>query len=226
MIFNYFLVKGVKDIVNLKKICLGLTSGVAIFLLLARTVFASGQFELFGESTIVDFFEDPSVRMISDVQNDPNYGGIEFKIADDLTFGNIKNLQATYLFLHGSCGGGSPRFQIKMGGKNAFVYLGSPPNYTECPRNEWIDSNNLATVSAFIDTSQLGGTFYDTFESAWNKYGDKKVESITLVTDGGWKFTQNVAVKSVTINEETFSFGEQEEQTSAHPSPSHNQSAE
>src|SRR5690348_4405895 len=49
------------------------------------------------------------------------FGGIDFKVPSGLTFGQVQNLGTDYQFTAGSCGGGAPRFQINVGGKNAFV---------------------------------------------------------------------------------------------------------
>src|SRR5207237_133360 len=122
------------------------------------------------------------------------FGGIDFKIPAGMTFGQIQNLSTDYEFTAATCGQGSPRFQINVDGKNAFVYIGPPPNYTGCPQDVWQNTGNLATPVSFVDTSQLpGGMFYDTFATADLKYGSDVVTGIQLVTDAGWMFgTQTV----------------------------------
>lgn len=151
-----------------------------------------------------------SVKLDSNAQDKVLYGGINFKIPKGTTFANIQTLAADYYFKHNSCGGGSPRFQINIGGVSAFVYIGSPPNYTLCPTNVWTNTGNLATPASFVDTSQLpGGTFYDTFASADTKYGSDTVTGIQLVVDGYYIFSdqqQTVLVDNVTINTKTYGF--------------------
>ena len=114
------------------------------------------------------------------------------------------------MFTAGSCGGGSPRFQINVGGVNAFVYIGPPPGYTACPQNVWTITTNLATPGSFIDTSQLpGGSFYDTFAAADAKYGTLTVTGIQLVVDGGWAFPatgQTVQIDNTQINNTTYTY--------------------
>lgn len=136
------------------------------------------------------------------------FGGVDFKVPSGMTFSQLQNLGTDYNFTAASCGGGSPRFQINVGGVNAFVYIGPPPNYTDCPQNVWVSTGNLATATGFIDTSQLpGGTFYDTFAAAQAKYGSMTVTGIQLVADAGWKFgTQTVLVDNVQINATTYTF--------------------
>ncbi len=127
-----------------------------------------------------------------------------------MTFGGIQTLSTDYMFTAGSCGGGSPRFQINVGGKNAFVYIGPPLNYAGCPQNLWQSTGNLATPGSFVDTSQLpGGTFYDTFAAAAVKYGSMSVTGIQLVADAGWLFPatgQTVEIDNTQVNDTTYTY--------------------
>jgi hypothetical protein len=168
---------------------------------------AAGNFTLFGDATRVHpgFHSHTAIQLRS---VGSGFGGIDFKVPSGLTFGQVQNLSAGYNFTAGGCGGGAPRFQINVDGKNAFVYIGPPPNYTGCPLNVWQDTSNLAAPASFVDTSQLpGGTFYDTFATADVKYGSHVVTGIQLVTDAGWKFgTQTVLVDNVRVNGRTFGF--------------------
>lgn len=168
---------------------------------------ASASFTLFGDATRVHpGFNSHTAIQLRSVGS--GFGGIDVKIPSGLTFGQVQNLGTDYQFTAATCGGGSPRFQINVDGKNAFVYIGPPPNYTGCPLDVWQDTGNLATPVSFVDTSQLpGGTFYDTFAAADLKYGSDVVTGIQLVADAGWKFgTQTVLVDDVRINYTTFTF--------------------
>lgn len=87
------------------------------------------------------------------------------------------------------------------------MYIGPPPNYTGCAINTWLNTGNL--VGGLIDTTQLGGTFYDTWANAVASYGSKTVTGIQLVADAGWAFTdgtQTVVVDNVQINSTTYTF--------------------
>ena len=168
---------------------------------------AASGFTLFGDATRVH----PGNHSHTAIQlrsAGAGFGGIDFKVPSGLTFDQVQNLGTDYMFTAGSCGGGAPRFQVNVGGKNAFVYIGPPPNYTGCPQNAWQSTGNLATAASFVDTSQLpGGTFYDTFAAARAKYGSMAVTGIQLVTDAGWMFgTQTVLVDNVRIDNTIYTF--------------------
>ena len=168
---------------------------------------AAASFTLFGDSMRVHpgFQSHTAIQLRS---AGTGFGGIDFRVPSGLTFADIQNLGTDFQFTAGSCGGGAPRFQVNIDGKNAFVYVGPRPNYTGCPQNVWQDTGNLAAPTSFVDTSQLpGGMFYDTFASAAFKYGSHPVTGIQLVTDAGWMFgTQTVLVDDVRINDRTFTF--------------------
>ena len=184
-----------------------MVAAVAVLLASAVPAGASGSFTLFGDATLVHpgFASNTAVQLRS---VGSGFGGVDFSIPAGTTFGQIQNLATEFQFTAGSCGEGAPRFQINVDGKNAFVYIGPPPNYTGCPQNVWQNTGNLATPASFVDTSQLpGGTFYDTFAAADLKYGSDVVTGIQLVTDAGFFFgTQTVLVDNVMINDMTFTF--------------------
>ena len=174
---------------------------------------APAGYSLFGDARIVTPGDASrhAVRLDSNALDKQTYGGINFKIPKGTTFATIQNLATAYYFIHNSCGGGSPRFQINVLGVNANVYIGPPPNYTGCPVNVWTTTGNLVSPTSFVDTSQLpGGAFYDTFASADAKYGSDAVTGIQLVTDGEWFFPSNklqtVLVDNVMINNKTYGF--------------------
>jgi hypothetical protein len=171
---------------------------------------AANGYALFGDATYVHpgFASQTAVQLRSSTVA-PGYGGIDFSVPAGMTFSQIQNLSTEYQFTAGSCGSGAPRFSINFAlNINAFVYIGPPPNYTLCPQNVWANTGNLATPGSFVDTSQLGGTFYDTFAAADVKFGSKVVTGIQLVTDSGGSFggTQTVLVDNVMINDTTYTF--------------------
>ena len=187
----------------------GALSAVALGLAVgAGPAIAAGGYSLFGDATLVH----PGNNSATAVQlrsAGTSYGGIDFSIPAGTTFADIQNLATDYKFTAGSCGGGAPRFQINIDGHNAFVYIGPPPNYTNCPQNVWLNTANLATPVSFVDTSKLpGGTFYDAFAAADLKYGTHIVTGIQLVTDGAWAVggNQTVLVDNVMINSATYAF--------------------
>jgi len=175
------------------------------------TAVAASGYTLFGDATPVHpgKASDTAIQLRSDA--DPGYGGIDFDTTAGMTLDQLLNLSTDYNFTAGSCGGGSPRFQINVDGRNIFAYIGPPPNYTGCVANAWLTTGDLLESALFVDTSQLpGGMFYDTWASALVKYGSDEVTGIQLVADGGWAVggTQTVLVDNVMINTTTYTFEE------------------
>jgi hypothetical protein len=178
---------------------------------LPLTAGAASGYALFGDAQLVSpgHNSPTGVQLRSSTTIAPGYGGIDFAVASGTTFAGITNLGTDYMFTAASCGGGSPRFQINVDGVNAFVYIGPPPNYTNCPMNVWGTTGNLAAPTGFVDTSQLpGGGPYDTFAAADVKYGTHAVTGIQLVVDSSWFFkaTETVIVDNVMINSTTYTF--------------------
>src|SRR5205814_5077061 len=130
---------------------------------------AAASYTLFGDASRVHpgFASHTAIQLRS---VGAGFGGIDFKVPSGMTFGQIQNLSTDYMFTAGSCGGGAPRFQINVDGRNVFVYIGPPPNYTVCPTGGWSNTENLLTLP--VDTSQfVGGTFYDTWAHFVSLYG-------------------------------------------------------
>jgi hypothetical protein len=156
---------------------------------------------------------DGSVRLVSDLSdnravNDASW--VDFVIPAGLTFSGISSLSTEYRLTESSCGGGSPRFQLNVGGKNVFVYLGPSPSFTGCAQDTWLTSGNLVGTSdaCRVDTSQLApGTQCSTWAAAVALLGSQSVTGIQLVVDGGWLFSdkeQEALVRNVAINGKTF----------------------
>ena len=179
-----------------------LLSAAIALIAFATPAVASGGFTLFGDATRVHPGNDSRTAIqLSSVGG--AFGGINFSIPESLKFGAVNSLSTDYNFTTGSCGVGSPRFQINLDGKNAFVYIGPPPNYTGCTPG-WQNTGNLATPASFVDTSQLpGGTFYDTFAAADLKYGGDVVTGIQVVSDNA---NQTVLIDNVQIDNTKYTF--------------------
>lgn len=180
----------------------------AASLVLASAALAA-DFTLHGGATKAD----GSVRLVSDLSdsravNDASW--IDFVIPAGLTFSGITSLSTEYRLAESSCGGGSPRFQINVGGKNVFVYLGPSPSFTGCAQGTWLASGNLVGTSdaCRVDTSQLApGTQCSTWAAAVALLGPQAVTGIQLVVDGGSFFSdreQEALARNVTINGKTF----------------------
>jgi hypothetical protein len=188
----------------------------SVAMLSGSTAVAASGYNLFGMATPVHPGHNSDTAIQLSSIGLLTSGGINFDESTVTppvtTLSTLQNLSTDYMFTAGSCGGGSPRFQINIDGANIFVYIGPPPNYTACPAGVWLNTGDLLEAALFVDTSQLpGGTFYDTWASALLKYGTHTVTGIQLVADGGWAVggTQTVQVDNVTINTTTFTFEEE-----------------
>jgi hypothetical protein len=179
----------------------------SVAIIQGSTAVAQDGYNLFGNATPVH----PGHNSDTAIQLSP-VGGINFDetmvTTPVTTLATLQNLATDYMFTTGSCGLGSPRFQINVatetGTKNIFVYIGPPPNYTGCAEDVWVSTGDLLEAALFVDTSQLpGGTFYDTWASALAKYGTLTVSGIQLVSDNT---NQIVLVDNVMINATTFTF--------------------
>src|SRR3712207_6661720 len=53
-----------------------------------------------------------------------DFSGVTIPVPTGLTFGQITELSTQFNVTDDDCGAGSPRFQIRVGGKNVFVALG------------------------------------------------------------------------------------------------------
>src|SRR3954451_18508754 len=141
-----------------------------------------------------------------------SYSGIDFSVDSGTTFADLSSLSADYMFTQGTCGGGSPRFQVNVidpttnQTRNIFVYFGTAPNYNDCPENTWVNTGDLLSNGLFVDTSQIGGTFYDTYENAVATFGQYQVTGVQLVVDGGWLGPQMVLVDNVVVDDMTSTF--------------------
>jgi len=177
----------------------------SLALVQGTTAVAASGYTLFGDATLVH----PGNNSNTAVQLrsvGTTYGGIDFATPTSMTVGGLSNLSTDYMFTTGSCGGGAPRFQLNTTLGNIFVYVGPAPNYTNCASNIWVPSGNV--LYPFVDTSQIGGTFYDTWANAQAMWGSLAITGIQLVTDGGWAVggTQIVLVDNVMINDTTYTF--------------------
>ena len=144
-----------------------------------------------------------------------DYSGISYAKVADLTFAGLTELSTDYAVRAGGCAGGSPRFSVGLdtdgnGTRNGsvFVYVGTAPSFS-CPGvlGSWQTTGNLiGNGDLRFDTSQLGGTFYDSYAHALAAYGSAAVTSVSFVVDGGWAFSgglQDVLVDDLTVNGRT-----------------------
>ena len=150
------------------------------------------------------------VSNLADTGTTNDASWIELDVPAGLTFGGITTLSTEFNVTNDGCGGGSPRFQITVGGKNVFVYLGPSPSFTTCPLDTWVSSGNLVGTSdaCRVDTSQHApGTQCTTWAAASALLGSQPITAIRLVVDSGWFFAdkeQTVLVRSIVVNRKTY----------------------
>jgi hypothetical protein len=197
----------------MKKFILVFLATLAFAVLASSAALAAPvNYHLFGDSELA-FPGHNSVtaaQIRSDSSIAPNYGGVDFVIPAGLTVLDLDTLSTDYQFVAGSCGGGSPRFQVNVvtpsGTKNLFVYIGPSPNYTGCTQNTWTNTSNLALSGNQVDATQLGGGFYMNYGDAQTAYGAYEITGIQIVVDGSWLATQTVQLDNVKINNVTYTF--------------------
>lgn len=165
-------------------------------LMVAGVATAANGYSLFGTAEYVSP-GNGSARAVELESNNPGeFGGIDYTVPSGTTFADLQTLSSDYMFTEGTCGLGSPRFQVNVADPNSadtgniFVYFGTPPNYNDCPTGVWTNTGNLLGVLP-IDTTQLdAGAFYDPYATALAKYGDYVVTGIQLVADSGTQVVQ------------------------------------
>lgn len=209
---------------NIKKILIG---GAASSLMIGASVLpAFAAYLLFGDASIVTGGNPGNAAQIrSDAAVPPSFGGVRIDVpAGITTLADLTTLSTDFNVTDDDCGGGSPRFQVRIdydndgvvsaGDANVFVYLGPSPNYIGCTPNTWVLSGNLVTdPNSRWDTSQVGGTFYDTYATAVTLTAGLDVLRISLVVDSSWMFAdgeQTILVDNVTINSDLYTFENKE----------------
>ncbi|HET7339692.1 MAG TPA: hypothetical protein VFK22_09095 [Candidatus Dormibacteraeota bacterium] len=182
--------------------------GLAALIVGATPALAAPGYSLFGDATLTTGHNSPTGVQIRSIGG--GFGGIFFPLPAGTTFADLQSLGTDFMVTQGDCGTGAPRFSINFTSTtNAFVYLGPAPNFSGCTLDTWSSSGNLLSGTNTIDTSQLGGTFYDSFAHAYSTYGSMPITGIDLVVDAGAFVTggtQTVVVDNVNINGTVFTF--------------------
>jgi hypothetical protein len=146
-----------------------------------------------------------------------DFSGVTVPVPTGLTFGQITDLSTQFNVTDDDCGAGSPRFQIRVGGKNVFVALGPAGTLTGCAKDMWISSGDLTEATAAecrVDTSQFtGGKQCSSWAEAVALLGTQAVQGVSLVVDASWAGSTNpafadkeqtVLIRHVTLNGKTF----------------------
>src|SRR3954471_14239787 len=147
------------------------------------------------------------VSNTSNASPDDDYSYLTRPAATGLTLAGITNLSTDYYVQAGTCGGGAPRFSVRLGdGRHVVVYVGDTPNFTcSFADHRWVSTGNLVQGDDLrVDTTQLaGGAFYDSWSHALALAGDERVDAVSLILDGGWTAsgTQDVMVDNAVYND-------------------------
>ena len=163
---------------------------------------------------------------------DDDFGSLTFAPAESLIFNDLTNLTAEYAFTTGNCQGGSLRWAVTfdigndndippgegepdptLNDRSVFIYYGGYPSFTDCTTgvNDQSGVNMIGLSDLRYDTSQLGGTFYDTYANAQALVGTMPVFEVSLVVDSGWMQDefgayqdQSIALESARVNDNAF----------------------
>lgn len=198
-----------------KKISIAALS-LAVSLFAVTTVLAS-TYSLEGGAEYVTPGKDSDRGVLLTSNNEVVSSSINFSLSENTMFSDLTYLGTDFKLSEDDvCAGGSPRFQINLQNgtstQNVFAYFGSYPSYDDCASNEWVNTGNLLQDGMYVDTSQLaGGTFYDLYENALERYSDYAVTGIQIVVDGYWAATgseQVVTIDNTKINAELTDYEE------------------
>jgi hypothetical protein len=149
-----------------------------------------------GVATLTSDFTDTSTT------ND--FGAVTFAVPAGTTFASLTTLSAEFKLTEGTCGGGSPRFDIQLAnGQTVGVFFGPSPNFTDCAQNTWLSTGNLIGNNDAGRYEIRPGTPSITYAQALAQVGSQQVTSISVAVDGGWKQTnkkQVAELRNVNIN--------------------------
>jgi hypothetical protein len=138
-----------------------------------------------------------------------DYSAASYSPPSGTTVDQLTSLVADYSWQFGTDHGGSLRWSITLdNGKSIFVYFGDEPNTTSESASNGSGVNLLNAGDLRFDTSQVGGTFYDTWANAQALASGHTVSDVSLVVDGGWAGDQilNLSDAKVTVNGSTSTF--------------------
>jgi len=160
-------------------------------------------------TTTTTIYDPPVWKSLSD--GSVTYAGLD--LSPTLTFAQITNLSADYLFTTGDCFGGSLRWDIFLAnGDVVRVYYGNPngggPNGQSCSGASSGTGRNLITDNSVTENRfelNNSGT-YTTYAAALaaTANGSATVSGVQLTLDSGWKADQRADVSNVTVNDNTW----------------------
>jgi hypothetical protein len=132
-----------------------------------------------------------------------DYSYLSFSPSTPMTFGDITNLSADFVFTQGQSIGGSMRWEIGTSAGPLYIYYGTAPSWTGTGGS---GDNMIGQSDLRYDTSNIpGGSFYDTYAHAVTLLGSATVHYAAIVLDSGWaQGDQRVSLTSATVNNNTW----------------------
>jgi len=117
------------------------------------------------------------------------YSALTFTPTAGMTVNDIKVLTAHFAYTTGESHGGSLRWSIHTPAGTIFAYYGTGPNWTgpSLTGQGGSGDNLLDMGDNRFDTSQVGGTFYDTWANVLTTHSGDPVTSVSLVVDSSWQ---------------------------------------
>jgi len=151
-------------------------------------------------------FQSVGVAPTSDGNPDNDYSFLSFTPTVTLTFSELTELKANYSDFEGNCHGGSLRWSVRVSEtQSVFIYYGDYPNFADCTTNSQSGTNMINRPELRYDTTQVGGTFYDSYANAVALVGNIPIIRASLVLDSGWGGDQVISsVTGMTVNGNTF----------------------
>lgn len=184
----------------------------------AASSILGNEWQVFGDGSVVTLPSTSNMvgEMPSTAAGTNHYSGVAYVPTSPFLFSGLSTLSLDYAMVQGCFGGGSPRIYVGIDTTSdgiadgyVFVYIGTLPNYTDCPTiGAWSNTGNLVTDPGLRwDTGQFpGGTFYDSHAHAVALVGGNDVVEIGFVMDGSWLADQNIRIDNFQINSAVQSF--------------------
>lgn len=148
----------------------------------------------------------------SDYADDCSY--LSFSLNQSITFSQLTNLSAGYVFTEGDCHGGSLRWSVETEAGTVLIYYGLPPEAGDggtggCTPNSaggqnQSGTNMIGNAAIQYDTSKIpGGAYYDNYAGALSLIGNSPVTGISLNLESGWDVSggdQKLTLESATVS--------------------------
>ncbi len=197
---------------------------VSAFALLftSAPAFAVSNYTLFGDATeVAGGNPGQAIQIRSDASIAPSYGGVTLALPSPIAWTDLATLSTDFNVTNDSCGGGSPRVQVRVDTNNdgtsdgsVRIALGPSPNFIGCVTG-WQNSGSLVgnTDAGRYDYSVFGGSPFTTYSNAPASVMAGEVVGVVVVVDGSWSTAatggdseQTVLVDNTVVNGNVFGY--------------------